>query len=87
MSETSQNDNGRVYLTPEQAEAMLPKEGRIHTFRQAGFALIGADWDRSDILDAIQKFKPELSGEQATAMQHGIVLNDDHGYLFIQTAG
>ena len=75
----------RVKLTKDQAIAMLAPEGQIHTFRQAGPAILGADWDREDIIKAIEKHPPELSGKQATAMQHGMVLLDEHGYLFIET--
>ena len=79
------DEDNPVYLTPEQAEAMLPEGDWIHTFRQAGPALIGADWIRSEIIDAFRKYKPELSGRTATAMKHGIVLEDKHGYLFVAT--
>jgi hypothetical protein len=75
----------RVFLTKEQAEAMLGKGDYIHTFRQAMGALIGADWDRSEILKAFETLKPELSGPQASAMNHGIVFYDLHGAVFVET--
>ena len=79
-------ENERVILSPEAAEAMLPEGERIHTFRSnPSVALIGCDWDRAEILKAFQTRKPELSGEQATAMGHGIVFFDDHGAVFVAT--
>jgi hypothetical protein len=75
----------RVFLTPEDAEAMLPDGDLVHTFRGGGSIIIGADWDRNDLIKSFKKYRPELSGEQATAMNHGIVLTDDRGYLFVET--
>lgn len=64
---------------------MLPNRTKIHTFRNSGFMLIGADWQRRILHAAMRKYGVELSGEQATAMKHGLVLIDDHGPLFIET--
>ena len=66
---------------------MLSKEEYIHTFRQGPVGvLIGADWKRSDLLKAFQEYQPELSGEQATAMKHGLVFIDEFGAVFVETA-
>lgn len=81
----STQDPERVVLTFEQAVAMLPDSERVHTFRQAGSALLGADWERGDLFDAFKKHPPELSGEAATNMKHGIVFEDEHGFVFVQT--
>lgn len=76
----------RVFLTEEQAIAMLDDDdGWIHTFRSAGMTLLGADIKRSEIIKKIKKYQPELSGEMATNMHHGMVLIDEHGPLFIRT--
>lgn len=75
----------RTFITPDEAENMLADGERIHTFRQAGFILLGCDVDRQDIVDMLKKFKPELSGKQATAMKHGLVIEDDKGFMFIET--
>lgn len=75
----------RVFLTPEQAVAMLPDGDDIHTFRQGGPCLIGADWQRCDIINLINAFTPELAGEQATAMGHGLCIIDNRGPLWIKT--
>ena len=78
-------EDDRTFLSPEEAEAMLPEGERIHTFRSNPIALIGCDWDRSKIIKAFKKYKPELSGEQTTAMGHAIVFFDEHGPLFVAT--
>ena len=41
---------------------MLPNADRIHTFRGTGPLLIGADWPRAVLLDAIREYGAELSG-------------------------
>lgn len=63
----------RVFLTYEEAEAMLPDGDTIHTFAGGGMMLIGADWDRKSVLELFKTGKPELAGEMATSMGHGIV--------------
>ena len=78
------NEN-RVFITISQAESMLPDGDTIHSFRQSGTMLIGADLSREHILELIATFKVELSGPTATSMKHGMVLEDNVGLLFIQT--
>ena len=79
----------RVFLSPKEAEALLPEGEMIHTFRQASshssHTLFGADWERSELIKAFEKYKPELSGKQAAAMNHGIVFADEHGAVFVET--
>ena len=75
----------RVVMTFEQAIALLPEGDHIHTFRSSPGVLIGADWDRENLLLHMQKYPPELSGPAATAMHHGMVLIDENGPLFIAT--
>lgn len=79
-------DSDRVVLSPEDAEKMLPSGKEIHTFRQAGPAILGSDIKREKILEKFKTCNPELSGEQATKMKHGIVLKDETGYLFVETS-
>ena len=74
-----------VKLTYDEAVAMLP-EGRVHTFVNPPMGiLIGADWDREDIYALLRSGRPELSGEQATAMGHGLVAFRETGPVFIET--
>ena len=82
----SDETDDRMPLTFDQAVAMLPNADRIYTFRGTGPLLIGADWPRAVLLDAIREYGAELSGASATGMGHGMVLIDKHGPLFIETA-
>lgn len=76
----------RVHLTFEAAMKMLPEGKDIHTFRNSVPGLVfGCDSDRGDLIEKIKKHGAELSGEQATAMNHGMVLFDERGPLFIET--
>jgi hypothetical protein len=80
-------DEEIVFLTLEEAEKILPDRDKVHTFRNSRIALLGCDWDKKDIIDAMKKFSDtlQLSGKTATSMGHGLVIEDDHGYLFIET--
>lgn len=76
----------RVLLTYEQAVARLPDAQRIHTFRSSPLALLGANWERPALLDALRSAKTiEEAGPEASAMHHGLVLWDERGPLFIET--
>lgn len=79
-------DDERVYLTVDEAIRMLPNERLIHTYRQGdGFSLCGAHWTRDLVVAKIRIGKPELSGETATSMRHGLTITDEHGRLWIET--
>lgn len=73
-------------ITFDEAVKRLPDAEQVHTFRQAGFAIIGADWDKTSLLDAMRK-APEIqvTGPQAQSMKHGLCIVDDSGPLFIET--
>lgn len=83
------DDSERVFLSLEDATKLLADSERIHTFRQGGAGiLIGADWDREDIIERIKKHGVELSGAQATNMGHGLVSvnqKNPRDTLFIET--
>lgn len=78
------------FLTLEQAISLLPEGDYIHTF-YGGFALIGADWERQEVIDKLKSVdKIEIAGEMARNMGHGLaVYNNDAEYmsdvLFIET--
>jgi hypothetical protein len=75
----------RVTLTVEEAIAMLAEGEIVHTFRGGNGIILGADWNRADVLRAIcETDRRELSGELATAMKHGLCINSG-GPLFIAT--
>ena len=80
MSETTDE---RVKLTREEVMSKLPFGDDIHTFRQAGRSLVGADWTRNQILIAERKYGFELSGETAASMGHGMVFLDETGHVFV----
>ena len=73
-----------VMITPEQATSVIAAGEYIHTFRSGRVTLFGADWDRADILEAIDAHPAELAGVTATSMGHGIVINDGT-FLFVET--
>lgn len=76
----------KVRLTFDRAVELLPDREQIYTFRNSNFMLIGADWDRDDILRAMKVNADtlELGGEMCQGMKHGLVLKDGHGNLFIE---
>lgn len=75
----------RVQVSLEDALKRIGDGGEIHTFRQWAFGLIGADWPREKLIEAIEKYGVEESGQLATSMHHGLVLMDGQGPLFIET--
>lgn len=77
---------GKIILTYKEAIKRLKKRGRIHTFRNTANMLIGADWDRIDLLYALKKAKEiHQSGEQAKGMGHGLAIMNNESWLFIET--
>lgn len=70
-------------LTYDEAVALLPEGEEIHTYRASSF-LIGANWPRQKVLDAIRQYGAEVAGPMARAMGHGICVRDDVGPLFIE---
>lgn len=77
---------GQEFLDFNEAVKLLPDGDTIHTFlNHNGMMLIGADWDREEVLDAFKKYKVQKSGEQAMAMKHGLVFHDGERYVFVET--
>ena len=73
-------------LTIEQALAALPDGDRVHTFRDSRVALVGADWDRADIEQALREAKViGITGPMAQTMRHGMQIDRDGSPLFIET--
>lgn len=77
----------REFIGYDRAVAMLPDGDYVHTFRQAGPCLIGADVEREKLLLIMLALAPtiELTGPIMRGMGHGMVLADDVGFLFIKT--
>ena len=81
----------RKYITVDDAIKLLPDGEYVHTFHQMGMALIGADWDKEDVIAKLKSVDYiELTGKEARNMGHGIaVYNKDTKWqsdvLFIET--
>lgn len=82
----------KYYLNYDEAVSLLPNGDNIHTFYNASFGLMGADWSRAEILKKLKEadIVIELTGEQARSMRHGIcAYNKKAQYqseiLFIET--
>lgn len=76
-------------ISAENAINLLIKGKKVHTFRQGGPFVLGANMDRKELIALINKFEStlEIASENARGMQHGLVLHDDPdlGPLFIET--
>lgn len=58
----------------------------VHTFRQAGPYLIGADWDRDALIEAMRSAPAiDITGPAAQSLQHGLCIDHQGGPLFIET--
>ena len=72
---TVEANEDRVFLTIDQALGLLPEGDIVHTFRNPGGMMLGADWSRAAIEEEILRAeKRELTGGMAKAMGHGLVL-------------
>lgn len=68
----SEEKDEQVKLTAAQAISVLPEGERVHTFL-SGMMLIGADWDRANVIKSLEGAKQiELTGKMARSMKHGI---------------
>ena len=64
----------RLFLTLEQALDVLPKGKEIHCFINDGLGLIGADWNKEKVKDALKNAEIiEIGGEQCKALGHALV--------------
>lgn len=81
----------RRYVTPEEAEKLLPDKENIHTFYNMPFGLLGADWDRQEVVEKFKKSdKIEIAGPCARNIGHGLAVYNDNikwqsEVLFIET--
>lgn len=82
---TDVEKENRYRLTKEQARDMLPDKEYIHTLRDGNICLVGADWNRDEMLEMIDIYEFELTGEQATSMGHGMAFKDELGWIFVET--
>lgn len=78
----------RKFITPTEAIVLLNDTDEIHTFRSpAGNVLLGWDADRQTIIDKINSYadKLEIGGSMCRGMKHGLVIEDQDGFLFVET--
>jgi hypothetical protein len=79
-------DDEILPLSYEEAVALLPDGDRIHTFLDAGI-LVGADWDRAEILRLLERTeRREVTGPAAQSFGHGLAAyRGDSVPVFIKT--
>jgi len=77
--------NERRFITPNEAISLLNDGDRIHTFRNPNGMLIGADWNRESIIEALKSHPNsiEIGGQACRRIKHGLILNDGN-FLFIE---
>lgn len=81
------NDDEPQELTYDEAVALLPDGDSIHTILGGGGVMIGADWDRGEILTMLRASpRREVTGPTAQSMGHGLAAVDTGGRtVFIET--
>jgi hypothetical protein len=81
-------DKEKLVLTNKQAIELLSKDKMIHTFRSTGFALIGADWRRSELVKTIKASTDpcEIGGEMCKKMGHALVIWTGNEPLFVEVS-
>jgi hypothetical protein len=67
-------NNDRHILTFDEALALIADGDEVHVIlNPAPNMLVGADWGRKDLVDALRESKHiELAGPEATRMNHGV---------------
>lgn len=74
----------KLPLTKVQAISMLGDSEYIHTFRSGPMSLLGCDWSRQEIVDAISSNECEVGGEMCKSMNHGLVVHVGGAPLFVE---
>lgn len=73
-------------LSTKEAIKLLPDSETIHTFRNLMGMLLGCDWDKKEIISALEEVSEiQETGEMAQNMGHGLVIEHDGALLFIET--
>jgi hypothetical protein len=76
-----------INLTADEAIAVIAPGEHVHTFRNPNGMLIGADWDRADLEEAVRKASVRtLTGGGARHMKHGLAIEVDDRWLFVETS-
>jgi hypothetical protein len=81
----AQMENKRRVVPIEEAITRIGEGDYVHTFRGAPFGLLGADWGRKELIDAMRKGVVVEAGPQACAMGHTLAIENQGGSpLFIE---
>lgn len=76
----------RVYLSTADALDRMAEGERIAVSREVAPGTITvAMWDRAEVIEYIETWGAEESGENATKAGYGLCVMDDTGARFIQT--
>lgn len=78
--------DNKLIITPDEAESLLQDGETVHNFAQAGFAILGCDYDRAAAIKAFREAKSiEIGGSSCKGMKHPIVIWDSDGhYTFFE---
>lgn len=81
-------DTDRVKLTAEELDSLMTPGEYVHTFQQAGGALVGLDRKRAELLAYVndKHGSAELAGEAAQGLEHGaVIFHPDLRPTFVST--
>lgn len=76
----------QLTISFDEAVKLLPEGDTIHTFRNSGSMLLGADWGREALLAAMRDTEIHITGKAAQAMKHGLAIIHNGSWLFIEAA-
>lgn len=73
-----------IFISLEEAIGVLADGDRVHTYRNPAGMLIGADWDRDGLIDAMRRHQDtlQIGGPGCRGIKHGLVMYDPKA-LFI----
>nr|WP_315595287.1 hypothetical protein [uncultured Cupriavidus sp.] len=74
----------KVFVTAEEAEKLLPRRRKIHTFIRI-FGWMGADLDREELLEAFQAAKNVEVSQDAACFDHYLAVKIDGMVTYIET--
>lgn len=80
--------DARELMALDAAVAMLHvrADDTVHTFVQAGPALLGAHWPREQLVEAMRRAPAiDVTGPEAQRLGHGLAIEHNGGTLFIET--
>lgn len=74
-------------LTYDEAILLLNDGDEIHCIRNGSNLIVGCNHSRESLLKNMKDHEEtlELGGETCSSLNHGLVLCDESGYLFIKT--